>query len=49
VAGLTSVVLVLLLVAMCSRAFLLSRSLRGFVRRRRKQVSTMTPSSGVIS
>jgi hypothetical protein len=49
VAGLTSVVLLLLLVAVCSRVFLLTRSLSCFVRRRRKQVSTMTPSNGVIS
>ncbi|MGH7172502.1 MAG: hypothetical protein ACRELG_19660, partial [Gemmataceae bacterium] len=49
VAGLTSVVLLLLLVAVCGRVFLLARGLSVLLRKRRNPPSTMTPGSGAIT
>jgi hypothetical protein len=48
-AGLTLVVLLLLLAAACGRVFLLARGLSGLVRKRPNQPSTMTPGSGMIA
>jgi hypothetical protein len=48
-AGLTSIVLGLLLLAVCSRIILLIRGLRALIHKRRKQPSTMTAGNGVAS
>jgi hypothetical protein len=45
-AGLTSIVLALLLAAVCSRIFLVIRGLRVLVRKRRRQPSTMMADNG---
>ena len=48
-AGLTSVVLLLLVAAVCGRVFLVMRSLRELFRKRRNQPSTMTPGNKALS
>ncbi|HTU92520.1 MAG TPA: hypothetical protein VMF69_20735 [Gemmataceae bacterium] len=48
-AGLTSIVLGLLLLAACGRVFLLIRGLRNLLRKRRQQSSAMTAGNGVVS
>jgi hypothetical protein len=48
-AGLTSIVLALLIVAVCSRVILMIRGLRALVHKRRKQPNTMTAGDGMAS
>jgi hypothetical protein len=48
-AGLTSIVLGLLSIALCGRVFLLARGVRGLIRKRPNPGSTMTPGGNVLA